>query len=110
MSTTKIEFDYKKTDFFQIVEEWAKENKFKLKQSTDNFRLYQKGSYLSWNAHPKITFELKEGKAVIECWINPIWGGRMEISSDNPIGVLAKNAARKPINKLLEKFNQKTVF
>lgn len=110
MATTKKTFEYKKDDFFQIVDEWAKEEGFKIKEKGNDFMLLQKGGYLSWNAHPRLYVELKNGNAVIDAWINPIWGGRMEISSDSVVGVLAKNAAREKVNKLLSKFGQSPIL
>ena len=109
MSTTKIEFDYKKTDFFQIVDEWAKENKFTQVDSQEGFRYYRKGGWWSWNAHPRLKTNLKNGKALIEYWICPIWGGKLDVSSDEVLGFAAKKAARKFINKLLERFNQRPI-
>lgn len=110
MMTTKSEFPYIKDNFWNLVETWAQENKFKSKQSTDLYRLYERGGWWSWNAHPSVMIEWKDGKVSMDCWINPIWGGKMEITSENVIGVWAKQVARDAVNRLLSKLNQKLLL
>jgi hypothetical protein len=107
MATTKVSFKYSKEDLFDKVKSWAKENGFKIQQSSDSFMFLKKGGYWSWNAHPSVMIEKNNDTVNLECWINPIWGGKMEVTSDNFVGIAAKVAARKPINKLLEIFDVK---
>lgn len=110
MATTKRKFSFVKGEFFQIVDQWAQENGFKIKEKGDTYRLYQKGSYWSWNAHPKVYLESKDSKVVVDSWINPIFGGRIPIDSEGILGFAAKAAARDPINKLLSKLGQPPIL
>lgn len=110
MSTTKLSFTYTNKNLFDKVKKWAEEYGYKIEQSNNNYILLQKGSYWSWLAHPKLMVENEDGKVTLEVWINPIWGGRMEISSDNPMGFAAKSVARNQINKLLQEFDQKPII
>jgi|SRR3989344_4182492 len=109
MASTVISFTYSDKNLFDKVKTWATENNYKVKQSNDNYMLLQKGGYFSFNAHPNLMVDNKDGQVTMEAWISPIWGGKMEISSDNPLGFAAKGAARGQINKLLTILNQKPI-
>lgn len=107
MNKTIINFQYSKEDLFEVVSRWAADNGYDLKTKEENTRVYKNGSYWSFNAHTTLLVK-KDGKDVtLEVWINPIWGGKMDVNVNGIVAVLPRKKATKQVNELLQLLGQK---
>ena len=126
MPTTKLKFSYVKKDFFQIVENWAEEYGYKLKESEGNHRVYKKGGllYLGDVNCPELDIIFQNGHVTLECWFNtvapgkliifPLWSmfskkEKADLGTNSSYGHIAKNKMREEINDLLTRLGQKNL-
>ena len=101
-------------NLWPLVEEWAKENGFRLRESGDARRLYVKANLLQV---PLCLDILQEGASVhLEAWVKStappmstwsyIMPDEMVLESGNLVGVAPRSVGRKAVNKLLARLSQ----
>ncbi len=102
-------------DIWPVVNKWAGENGYKLKQSAGQERVFQKGiGFLVAPMMLKVKQENQE--TIIEAWIRAnlfvriscffILPAEMGIESGGFRAVIPRNIARKAVNTLLAQLNQ----
>ena len=107
-----------KEDIWPIVEEWAKETGYRLKESDQSRRLYQKGHGILVAPMMLEVSQTEEG-VHLEAWIKAdiivrIIGlfmipAEMRIESGGITGVAPRKIARGAVNKLLKKLEQPAI-
>ncbi len=114
---TFIEFEYN-GDIWPVVNKWAEENKYKLKEEMGGGKIYQKGvGFLV--APMMVKIEQVGSKIKLEAWVRTnfvyraislfILPAEMEVISGGFRGVVPRAVARKAVNKLLLSFDQEQI-
>ncbi len=98
-------------DFWETVESWAGPTKYKLKESSDGKRTYQKGTGFLV-APQMLEIESSGGHTTMQAWIRAglfvrmmslfILPAEITIASGGLKAAIPRKMARKDINKLLE--------
>ena len=104
-----------KEEIWPVVEGWAKETGYRLRESEQSQRLYQKGHGILV-APMMLKISQTEEKVHLEAWIRAglfvrlmalfIIPSEMGIESGGFRGVAPRRIARKAVNKLLERLGQ----
>jgi len=105
-------------DFWEIISEWAEEDRFRLKEESGGGRIYQKG--VGFFVAPMMLKAEQAGTDIrIEAWIRAnifvramslfILPAEMEIQSGGFRGAAPRSIARKSVNKLLAKLGQSLI-
>jgi len=102
-------------DIWPIVNRWASQNGYKLKQSVGRECLFQKGIGF-WVAPMMLKVKQENQETIIEAWVRAnlfvrisslfILPAEMEIASGGLKAVIPRNMARKAVNTLLAQLNQ----
>ncbi|MCP5468721.1 MAG: hypothetical protein H7A32_05585 [Deltaproteobacteria bacterium] len=110
---TYIDFEYPNT-LWPLVDQWAKDNKFRLITSNETTRRYQRGHGF-WTAPMMIEINQNQNQYKLQAWIPCnllvriaslfILPSEMGIRSGGFRSVLPRRIARNAVNKLLASLN-----
>jgi len=114
---TKIVFDFN-DPVWVIADNWAIENRYKIKESSSSWKLFQKGT--GFLVAPMMLKIDRQGNCVsIEAWVRAnlfvrafslfILPAEMEIKSGGLRGAAPRAIARKAVNNLLNALGQEKI-
>ena len=114
---TNIEFIYSNS-VWSVTDKWAVENRYKIKESFSNGKLFQKGTGFLV-APMMLKIEQTGDRVFMEAWVRAnlfvrafslfILPSEMEIRSGGLRGAAPRAIARKAVNKLLEVLGQEKI-
>ena len=103
------------TSVWPVVEAWAKESSYSLKESSQSTRLYQRGMGF-WTAPMMLEITQSGDNVHVEAWVKVnvlarlmalfMLPAEMTIESGGARGILPRNLARGAVNKLLGQLGQ----